>query len=115
MSADASYRFNGTNKSDVHFGNRTTISMRTFYAKAIKNATLLPQIGLVYEYAAQDKLAQVKQTHTGGNASYLHTGLDFYTKRLSYGLVYQLPIYQNLGKSYISAQARMTAQVLFFF
>lgn len=115
MSADASYRFNGTSKSDVHFGNRASVSMRAFYAKAIKNAMLLPQIGFVHEYAAKDKSAQIKQTLTGGNATYLHTGIDFYAKKFSYGLVYQLPIYQNLGRGFITTHARMTAQVLFFF
>lgn len=115
MSIDASYRFNGTNKNEVHFGNRASVSMRAFYAKAIKNSMLLPQIGIVHEYAALDKLAKMKQSHTGGNATFLHTGLDFYANKFAYGLVYQLPIYQNLAKGYITAQSRMTAQILFFF
>lgn len=115
MSIDASYRFNGKNKSAVQFGNRATVSMRAFYAKAIKNSMLLPQIGVVHEYAALDKVAEMKQSHSGGNATFLHTGVDFYANKFAYGLVYQLPIYQNLAKGYITAQSRLTAQILFFF
>lgn len=91
----AFYRYNTTNSNDYKFGNRFTLSSSFFYWANIKGYSLLPSIGINYDLADNDVHNKFTVDHSGGNLLFTTFGLDFYYKKFTFGINYQLPVYQD--------------------
>ena len=91
----AFYRFNTTNSNDFKFGNRFTIASSFFYWANIKGYSLLPSAGINYEKADKDLHNSFIVDQSGGSSLFTTFGLDFYYHSFTFGVNYQLPVYQD--------------------
>lgn len=89
------YRLNTSNSNQFRFGNRTSINTMFFYWAKIRTYSLLPNLGLSYEYAAFDCDDSTVLWTSGGHGLFSTAGLDFYTQNMSFGMSLYLPVYQS--------------------
>ncbi len=106
---------NGNNKRHFQFGNRTATTLRTFIWKDYKNISFLPNLGFTYEYAMQDRQNEMIQDYTGGENVLAQCGLDTYYKHFGLNLLFQKPVYQNIGDGHIKNSPRLTANFIYLF
>ena len=114
VNTDASFRVNSANQN-YQYGNRFISSIRLFYWQKIRWLSLLPNAGVLIERAQKDKNNGITQSFTGGNGYYFSAGIDFYMRRISFGMNTSLPIYENLNNGYATTQNRLAAQILYLF
>ncbi len=91
----AFYRFNTANSNEFKFGNRFTLATSFFYWANIKGYSLLPSIGINYEKADKDVHNSFIVDQSGGSSLFTTYGLDFYYHSFTFGVNYQLPVYQD--------------------
>lgn len=116
LNADANYRINSTNNDEFQYGNRFTTSAKFFYWKDVgKKTTLLPNAGIMYEYAAKDKHYTEKQNFSGGDITYLTTGLEVYTGKINIGCTYNHPLAQNLSRGLVTNKDQVSVNVSYMF
>lgn len=113
FNVEANYRMNTANKREYKFGDRITSSARIFYWKKIKNSSLLPHIGSSFEYGFLDQDKNVKQEYTGSHILLGNMGIDFYYKKIVLNISTQIPIYQTIAQSQITAKQRLYVGISF--
>lgn len=102
LNTDMNYRVNSNNSRDFRFGNRLTTAARLFYWKDIgKQATLLPNAGILYEHAEKDHHQGEVQAFSGGHITQLVAGLECYRGRLNLGVTYNHPLSQQLSQGLV--------------
>jgi hypothetical protein len=104
---ECNYIYRGTNPMDFAFGDRMNAGLHFFTWQKKKQISYIPQIGLLYEYAAQDVSRKKIQSQTGGNSWLATSGIDLFYKKIGLGVNIQLPIKQHLGDGYIKANHRI--------
>jgi hypothetical protein len=109
----AFYKYNTINTNDYRFGNRLTATAQLFYLTTWKGVTILPSLGLNYEFAEKDIRNSFTVMQSGGMSSLMVWGLDLYLDNLTVGIGCQLPIYQNNTLS--TSGNRLTTTILFNF
>ncbi len=114
LNADATYRINGSSET-YQYGNRLISSARLFYWRKIRSISLLPNAGVLFERAAQDKSNEIPQIYTGGNGIYFAPGIDMYLRRFVLGFNITVPINETLNNGYANTQNRLATQLLFLF
>lgn len=95
LSTDMTYKYNTQNADKYRFGDRFNTAMNLFFWDKYWGITVMPLAGIYYEFAYVDVLTNYKQKATGGEALFGNVGLDFYWKKMSFGLLCQMPISQQ--------------------
>jgi hypothetical protein len=113
VNAEANYRLNMANKRDYRFGDRITTSARAFYWLSNQSFSLLPHLGLSYEYGFLDKNKGAEQEYTGNKSLLGGGGLDIYFKRFIFNANTQLPLYQYMAKGQITGGQRWNFGIAF--
>ncbi len=112
---ELNYWYNGTNAQHFHFGNKATSSVKFFIWKSWKNISVLPQVGIAGESAAQDKQNMTLQTHTGGYSVLATGGVDVYYKKIGIQCQMRRPVAEQLGEGHISAKPQWLANLIYLF
>jgi hypothetical protein len=113
VNVEGNYRVNTVNRRGYEFGDRITSSLRLFYWQKLRSVSLLPHLGLGYEYGFMDKDQGEYQEYTGSRVVTGNLGLDLYYKRLVLNLSSQAPLYQYIAKGQISGRPRINAGIAF--
>lgn len=116
LNAEFNYRINGKNADDFQFGNRYTTAARFFYWQNIgKKTTVLPNAGLLFEQAGQDRHNGEVQTYSGGHITYLTTGAEMYMGKINVGFTYSHPLGQHLFKGLVTNNNQFAVNMSFLF
>lgn len=115
---DAAYTITLPNSEDYKYGNRFNAGLLGFYTLKAGKATLLPQAGLRYEYTLHDYDNYTRRwlnEQSGGYLCFATAGIQAYYDRFGARLIYQLPVAQDYGAGYVTAQHKIDAGIFFLF
>lgn len=120
LNINGSYRYNLPNKFRYQFGSRALLAAHVFrnihFPKT--KMRLIPQLGLVYDYAAKDFKNLSKNEineFSGGNFLHGEVRLDYYINNFGLSIGAALPIAQNYGKGYVESKYRLSAGIKIIF
>jgi hypothetical protein len=99
-------RLNTTNSNGYRLGHRLNTALRCFYWKSTRRSTLLPNVGLLADWAQQDSDRRQAVAESGGRALMGTAGVDVFGKRLAVGASLQWPLAQQLAEGRISPGPR---------
>ena len=111
----ATWQLNGENRYDYQFGNRLSVAGRLFWWQKVGKVNLLPNAGISYERAGRDIEGQYYVPFSGGKIWMGTLGTDLYLGRYTLGGTWLLPIEQELGDGYITAQQQVQLQFTYLF
>lgn len=114
FTADVLGRLN-TAHQGYHFGNRVSGSVKAFYWKNLRKVSLLPNVGLFSDHAAESRESGSWVEGTGGNLALATLGLDVYAGHVSFGCTLQQPVFQDLGGGKIQSDTRWMATFNYIF
>jgi len=106
INTSANYKINTANNSDFRFGNRLTASSVGFYQTRAGKTALTPNLGVLYENAATNRLQKEDIPQTGGYVALAVTGLEMRRGKVSFGANLQLPFAQDFASGQTKAETR---------
>ncbi|MGL1887660.1 MAG: transporter [Reichenbachiella sp.] len=95
MNIESSYKVNTINKYDYQFGNQFTSNSKLFYALIQPSYSLLPYVGLNYEYSGMHEDNGFMQVNTGGKALLTTVGLQAYIGSVMIMANVDVPVMQD--------------------
>jgi len=98
INSSASYKINTANKDNYSFGNKFSASSFVFYPIAKKEIGIVPNVGLLYEQTASNKLVKETVAQTGGHLLSTAAGMELNYRKISIGANVQLPLQQNFSE-----------------
>jgi len=107
LNADITGKLTSANNLQYRFGNRITSSLRAFYWANVHGYSLLPHVGILYDYSGNNYDKGKAVALSASDALFAGAGLDAYIKRMSFSLTYQYPFYQNLGMGLVHGGSRI--------
>lgn len=116
LNTDASYMFTTVGKDSYKYGNKLTSSLLIFRNIEKGKWTVLPQLGLRYEYTLHDYDNYNKKwlnENSGGHVLYNSIGIQTYFNRWGGKVVYNQPIISYLGNGRIDNRPKMEAGIFF--
>jgi hypothetical protein len=115
ISTSASYKINTTNKADYKFGNK--FSANSFIYSSIPasslKAVITPNMGLLYEHAAENNLQNSKVNLTGGNLLMAAAGMEMSFNKVTIGFNAQLPLAQDFAAGQTKSKVKGLLHVTF--
>lgn len=108
INTTAAYKANTVNHSQFKYGNRFTANSFGFYQAAVKKVNLAPNIGVLYEDAAINRLQKGTVDETGGYVAFAAAGLEVNIKKITIGGNFQQPFSQNFAHGQTVAKTRGT-------
>ncbi|MDX2280302.1 MAG: hypothetical protein NW218_12015 [Saprospiraceae bacterium] len=115
LSANSTARYNTANRNQFRYGHRLNGGFNLFYWKNIRRVILLPNIGVFVDASQSSKDKNESVEGSGGTIGLATFGLDAYFGRVSTGLTYQKPMYQNLGEGRVDSKPRLMATINYIF
>lgn len=120
LNANASYRYNLANKYRYQFGERIMGSLHAFRNVNFANGdvALIPQAGVIFEYASQDYQNTSKNEmneYSGGYFLFGEVRADLMVKNFGFSVGAAVPLVQNYGQNYIRSDFMLTAGVKMLF
>lgn len=112
---DATYKINTQNPNQYRFANRLSGSILVFRTLALSSLTLMPNAGVYVEHFGYDTKNGAKNTFTGGTLSTANAGLELYFKKISAGITYQTPLYQQLSDGDLKLKNAFSTHLTFMF
>jgi len=112
---DATYKINTQNTNQYRFANRMSGSISVFRTLALSSLTLMPNAGVYVEHFGYDTKNGNKNTFTGGTLSTANAGLELYYKKISAGITYQTPLYQQLSDGDLKLKNAFSTHLTFMF
>jgi hypothetical protein len=97
VSTGANYKINTANNDQYFFGNKFSASSIAYYTFSKTKTTITPNLGLMYEHADANKLANQKIADTGGYLLSAAAGVEVSFNKITIGCNVQLPISQNFA------------------
>ncbi len=116
ISTSANYKINTSNSAKYEFGNKFTANSFAYYTiKASKKSTTIisPNIGLLYEHAAVNKLQGEKVDQTGGYLALVSAGIELGLGKISVGGNLQAPVAQDFASGQTESKLRGMLHVTF--
>jgi hypothetical protein len=113
INTSASYKINTANKDNYSFGNKFSSSSFAFYPMAKGEFGIVPNIGMMYEQTAPNKLAKETVAQTGGNLLSTAAGLELNYRKISIGANVQLPLHQNFSDGQTDLKVKGMVHVSF--
>lgn len=118
INSEAGYKINTRNNHEYLFGNQFHASGKLFYWQNINALSVLPNVGVYYERAAQHRDGEIIQANTGGNAVLLSAGMEMYYRQFSVGFTFQKPVSQKYNSdeiAEITSKDRMNVSLTYSF
>lgn len=115
ITTQANYKISSTNKDDFRFGNKFSANSFLSYSLSTKKATIVPNIGLLYEKTDVSKLQSAKIDLTGGSLFQASAGIEFGFNKVSLGFNTQLPVAQNFAENQTKQKVKGMLHVSFAF
>ncbi|ADY52008.1 hypothetical protein Pedsa_1446 [Pseudopedobacter saltans DSM 12145] len=114
---NANYKINTENQYDYRYGNKLSLNGLLYYKfKVGKEASLSPNVGLLYETAEKDvENRKYDIDASGGYSSVGIVGLEAVKNRVSFGANYQGILSQNLANDRAKAGDRFLVHVSYAF
>jgi hypothetical protein len=100
------YKINTKNKENYMFGNRFSVNSFIHYSINRHRATLIPNLGILYEHANANKLSGQNVDQTNGYATLGAAGMEISLKKLSIGFNIQAPLKQDFASGQTKAKFR---------
>lgn len=97
INTSVSYKINTANKDKYSFGNKFSASSFASYTINAGPVTVVPNLGLLYENTAINKLNKEKVAQTGGRLLTTAAGLELNFKIFTVGANVQLPVSQHFA------------------
>lgn len=106
LQLEGSYRFNTKNNDAFKFGNQLSIQQQFFYTYTRAAWSLVPQAGVSYFNAQDNRDAGRRMFETGGDLLSVQAGVQVFYKKMMLGLSVRQPVYQTMagGNSRASTQ-----------
>ncbi|MFC0181773.1 hypothetical protein [Pseudarcicella hirudinis] len=115
LNTDLTYKINTENSNNYRFGNRVTTSASAFYTYKTGGITLMPNSGMYFEHSDSDQSAGVVNNRTGGYVGMATLGMESFFDKFSIGINHQQPVFQELSKGELQANARTTIHLTYLF
>ena len=107
-----SYKEN-TAKNTYSFGNKFALNSIAYYRVQHKTTGILPNVGIMYENTAQNKLASEKIATTGGYIATASAGVEVGMRYLTVGATAYTPFSQNYADGQTKLKWRSSVHVTF--
>ncbi len=104
---------NGINTYDYRFGNKLNLASQIFYWKDVRSLSILPNLGIQFQNAAQDVHNRFLVEHSGGTVVYASLGTDLYIRNIAIGLNGQFPIHDS--NQIVSTKPKLTTTLIWLF
>ncbi len=114
INSNANYKINQS-ASNFKFGNRFSATTFIFHSFRYKNASISPNIGLLFENLGANKNHNEKINETGGNVLLSGAGIETRIKNVAFGFNMQLPLVQNLSNGQTNTKMRGMFQLSYMF
>lgn len=115
INTSVSYKLNTANKDKYSFGNKFSAGSFVSYTLNAGPVAIVPNLGLLYENTAINKLNKEKIAQTGGNLLTTAAGLELNFKIVTIGANVQLPISQNFASGQTEVKTRGMVHMTFGF
>ncbi len=115
ISADVSYKINGTNKNGFHFANRLNASAHGFYWIKRDKLSFIPNAGFYLETARMDQINKRDYLNTGGAVLFGSVGLDVFINKLKISVTGQVPAYEKLTGYQLNNKFRIVSGIAYHF
>jgi hypothetical protein len=110
------YKINTDNKDAYRFGNKYTVNSIAYYRpKASGKLNLSPNLGVLYEHAAINRLQGKQVSQTGGWLALASAGLEWGLGKMAIGANIQLPLAQNFANGQTQSKLRGMLHVSYSF
>lgn len=113
LNTSINYKINTHNKSEYHYGNRFTANTFAYYKVRAAGLGFAPNVGLLYENSATNKLNKITVDQTGGNILLAATGLEVNFNKIALGANVQLPLSQNFAEGQTQSKLRGLVHLTF--
>jgi hypothetical protein len=106
INTSANYKINTNNNDQYEFGNKFTLNSFAYYSIPGKHSTMLPNVGIIYENSAGNKLQGQKVNQTGGYQALASAGTELSFSRFTIGANIQIPVMQNFASGQTQSKFR---------
>lgn len=100
------YQLNTKNKDQYQFGNRFTINSIGYYRFRVAGMGISPNLGVLYEHSASNRLDGIRQDLTGGFVWNASMGVECNFNKMAIGINTQLPVKQQFAEGQTRSQWR---------
>lgn len=114
LNSNINYKMNRS-ASNYRFGNRFNASAFVYRTFSMKKSSFNPNIGIIYENLASNKLNKLKVEDSGGNAFIASAGLEINFKKVAVGFNVQAPLSQHYSAGQTSNRYRGMLHISFLF
>lgn len=115
VSTNMSYKINSRNKNNFKFANRFNLNPSIFFIKDLNKVKIMPTIGAAYESSNRDQWNGDFYRHSGGETLFGNASLTAFYDKISIGMTYFNPIYQNLNDNQIQNKMRLITELNYYF
>jgi len=115
INTSASYKLNTSNSDKYTFGNRFFASSIASYTIKKGQVSILPNLGIMYENTAINKLDKQKVAQTGGNLLSASGGVEVGFKKFTVGTNLQLPMSQSFASGQTQVKLKGMMHVTYAF
>ncbi len=115
LTTDVTFRKNVENRNGYQFGERFTSNLYLFYSKPFKKLKVIPLGGISVDASAMDKENAVSVYETGGTIFSANAGLNLDFSKWNAGILWQIPVSQDLGNGHLKTNSSGMIQVSYLF
>ncbi len=118
LNADGAYTFTTSNKDDYKYGNTASAGLTGFYTKAWSDITVMPQLGVRYEYALHDYDNYTRKwlnEQSGGYMCFMSAGVQVFYKQIGFKATWQLPVSQRYSAGNVTTGQKAEAGIFLLF
>ncbi len=115
INTSASYKMNTSNKDKYMFGNKFSASSFASYTINAGPVAVVPNLGLLYENTAINKLNKEKVAQTGGYLLTTAAGIELNFRMITIGANVQIPVSQHFASGQTEVKIRGMMHLSFGF